>query len=79
MTKKKKTIVANKGDLNWLAVEISKREGKKVQVNIAQIKEILKVLIEILTEGPMANFTLAVETMKAMVVKAEKKAKKQRL
>jgi hypothetical protein len=30
--------------LNELAIQISKFEGKKKQVNIAQIKEILKVL-----------------------------------
>ncbi len=38
-------------NLNLLAVEICKREGKKKQVDIAQVKEILKVLIEILSEG----------------------------
>ncbi len=37
-------------NLNNLAVEICRREGKKKQVNIAQVKEILKVLIEILSE-----------------------------
>lgn len=36
-------------NLNTLAVEISKLEGKKVQVNIAQIKEVLRVLIDILS------------------------------
>ena len=36
-------------NLNQLAVAISKREGKKVQVNIAQIKEILKITIELMT------------------------------
>lgn len=35
-------------NLNQLAKEIAKREGKKVQVNIAQIKEILRVMNEIL-------------------------------
>ncbi len=37
-------------NLNQLAVEICRREGKKVQVNIGQTKEILKVLIEILSD-----------------------------
>ena len=35
---------------NKLAQEISKREGKKVEVNIAQIKEVQRVLLEILAE-----------------------------
>lgn len=35
-------------NLNQLAVAISKQEGKKVQVNIAQIKEILRITIDIL-------------------------------
>lgn len=37
-------------NLNQLAKRISEKEGKKVQVNIAQIKEILKCLIEIAAE-----------------------------
>lgn len=41
-------------NLNDLAKEICKREGKKVSVNIAQVKEILKILIDIFSE----NFTL---------------------
>jgi len=38
-------------NLNQLAKRISEKEGKKVQVNIAQIKEILKCLIEIAAEA----------------------------
>lgn len=38
-------------NLNQLAKKISEKEGKKVQVNIAQIKEILKCLIEIAAEA----------------------------
>ena len=30
-----------------LAVEICRREGKKIQVNIAQVKEILRILVDI--------------------------------
>lgn len=37
-------------NLNHLAAEICKREGLKKQVNIAQVKEVLRVLIEILEE-----------------------------
>ncbi len=37
-------------NLNNLAREICKREGKKKQINIAQIKEIIRVLGEILNE-----------------------------
>jgi len=35
-----------------VALEISKREGKKDQVNIAQINEILKYTLEILSDLP---------------------------
>jgi len=37
-------------NLEWFAEEIAKREGKKVEVNIAQIKEILKITLGILHE-----------------------------
>lgn len=33
-------------NLNWLAREIALKEGGKKQVNIGQIKEILKITIE---------------------------------
>lgn len=39
-------------NLNELAKEIAKREGKKVQVNIAQIKEILRVMKDIFEDRP---------------------------
>ena len=37
------------GEINqqWFSEEIARREGKKEQVNIAQIKEILKIILEI--------------------------------
>lgn len=35
-----------------VALEIAKREGKKEQVNIAQINEILKHTIDILSDLP---------------------------
>jgi hypothetical protein len=49
-------------NLNQLAKEICKREGKKKQVDIAQVKEVLGVLIEILSESceigyQQVNFT----------------------
>ena len=37
-------------DMNEMARLICEREGKKIQVNIAQVKEILRVLRDILTE-----------------------------
>lgn len=37
-------------NLNDLAVEISRREAGKVEVNIAQIKEVLRITLEILLE-----------------------------
>lgn len=42
-------------NLNELAVEISRREGKKIQVNIAQIKEIVRCLHDILVEESEAR------------------------
>ena len=38
--------------LNKLAKEVARREGKKKQVDIAQIKEILGVLCDIFWEHP---------------------------
>ncbi len=35
---------------NWLADEIAESEGKKVEVNIAQIKEILRITLDILAK-----------------------------
>lgn len=37
---------------NQLAVAISEAEGKKVEVNIAQIKEVLKCALVILNDYP---------------------------
>lgn len=37
-------------NLQWFAEEITKREGKKVEVNIGQVKEVLKVSLGILHE-----------------------------
>lgn len=37
-------------DLNVLAKAVTKAEGLKVQVNIAQVKEILRIVIEQLAE-----------------------------
>lgn len=39
-------------NLNKLAVLISKKERLKKQVNIAQIKEIIKVIGQIIRENP---------------------------
>jgi hypothetical protein len=39
-------------NLNQLAILISKKEGLKKQVNIAQIKEIIKVIGQIIRENP---------------------------
>jgi hypothetical protein len=35
-------------NLNDLALEVTHAEGKKVQVNIGQIKEILRIILRIL-------------------------------
>lgn len=37
-------------NLNELAQEITVREGKKIQVNVAQIKEIIHVIGEIFSD-----------------------------
>lgn len=39
---------------NWLAEEIAKREEGKIEVNIAQVKDILNVTLDILS-GLRAN------------------------
>lgn len=49
-------------NLNQLASEICRREGKKKQVNIAQVKEVLAVLGEILSEAPSIDRALVVVT-----------------
>lgn len=35
---------------NWLAEEIADLEGKEVEVNIAQIKEVLRITLELLAK-----------------------------
>jgi len=50
-------------NLNDLAKEIAKREGGKVQVNIAQIKEIISVLGEILEEYGVVECLEILETL----------------
>ena len=37
-------------DLNELAIEITKREGKEQEVNIAQVKEVLKVTLGLIAQ-----------------------------
>lgn len=37
-------------DQNDLAVRISQREGKKEEVNIAQIKEVMRLMFEVLAD-----------------------------
>ena len=43
-----KYTMLNKIDLNYVAKRITEAEGLKIQVNIAQIKEILKNTLSIL-------------------------------
>ncbi len=64
-------------NLNQLAVEICKHEGKKKQVDIAQVKEVLKVLIEILSEEIMSEELgwLGFLTEESLVFYNNKKAK----
>lgn len=40
-----------KVSIKWIAKEICKREGKKKQVDIAQVSEILKVLSDMMLDN----------------------------
>lgn len=55
-------------NLNQLAREICKREGGKVNLPIAQVKEVLRCLIDIAEEmadeGSLASLALAVQSKK---------------
>lgn len=57
-----------------LAVELCKREGKKKQVDIAQMSEILKNLCKILAEDPPE--LVAMRCLLKQVTNASKKNKK---
>lgn len=52
-------------NMNQLAVMVSKKEGKKKQTSIAQIKEILKVTSGIVAKNPMALVALLKNGCKA--------------
>lgn len=39
-------------NFNKLVVELCKKEGKKVQVNVAQMSEVVKCLFDIAAENP---------------------------
>ncbi len=56
-------------NLNDLAKEICKREGKKVRVNIGQIKEILRITIDILNEYVIAKAQAMVTKNQELVSK----------
>jgi len=60
-------------NLNQLAKRISEKEGKKVQVNIAQIKEILKCLIEIAAEAGVEGIVPQYKGAKVYAKEATKK------
>ena len=56
--KLKRTVkVKKKVSMNEIAIRITEREGKKVEVNIAQVKEILKVLASILNADVRSAIT----------------------
>jgi len=44
-------------DLNKLAKEITLREGGKVNLSIAQVKEVLKIILAIMYEIPLHDLT----------------------
>jgi hypothetical protein len=59
-------------NLNTLAVEVCKREGKKVQVNIAQVKEVIRCTMDVLADHnwPMVGL------VQAQAIRAYKKTRK---
>lgn len=63
-------------NLNKLAIEVCKREGLKQQVNIAQVKEVLRCLGEVLIEMDEESFPAAVNAILGWKAKSKKKAKK---
>jgi len=71
-------------NLNKLAIEICKREGGKVETNIAQVKEVMRVLVEILRENLGAKETIylqagnnsAIYVLAEIAPKPKKKGKK---
>lgn len=51
------TLAASKAlNGNDLAAEITRREGKKVSISIAQTKEVLRVLREVLDEMSLEDY-----------------------
>lgn len=56
-------------NLNQLAKEITLREGGKVNLSIAQVKEVLRCLIDIAEEmadeGTLASLAVAIKAKKA--------------
>lgn len=59
MVKKAKGKVRSKGQFRILAENIARHEGKKVEVNIAQISEVLKIALkEIAWELEWAPFQM---------------------
>ncbi len=51
-------------NLNEVAVEVAKREGKKEQVNIAQIKEVIKHLASIVYEKTSIDLSALLKKVK---------------
>ncbi len=52
-------------DLNGLALEITKKEGKKKQINIAQAKEVVKCLCCIFHELSLVDLACLVYELKS--------------
>ncbi len=63
-------------NLNQLAIAISKVEGKKVQVNIAQIKEILKITIDLLNDDALMKEVMSKTKPKAPKYKSKIRARR---
>jgi hypothetical protein len=60
---------------NDLAVELCKREGKKKQVNVAQMAEIVHCLCVLLSKKPLQTLLILVKRAEDIATKSKKKKK----
>ena len=64
--------------INKLASEIAKREGKKSQARIGDIREIIGVLSDILYEQYVCDMDENADQIAVLLLSGEKRAKKKR-
>jgi len=51
-------------NMNDWAVEITKREGKKISVSVAQVKEILRIILRDLKNMPLKDIVSLLSRIK---------------